>query len=154
MKDNKKTYRLVPGLAGLIAIIALFINKNGSYSLNIIILGICLLFTACMLLVYIIDRKHVKSKWLMPCAFFMFMCCITGFLDLYFKNSNINDKHILLILMPIELIGFLYTGTKLPLPMFNGEKEIKNVKRKIVFTICGLTVYELAILYGVLILHR
>ncbi|MCB2339077.1 hypothetical protein [Clostridium estertheticum] len=48
MKYNKKIYKLVPGLAGLLAITALVINKNGSYSLKMIILGIFLLFTTCM----------------------------------------------------------------------------------------------------------
>ena len=131
-----------------------YVNRDGSYLLNMIILGIFLLFTTCMVLVYIIGRKYVKSKWTVPCAFFMFLCLVTVFFNNYFKKNNINDKHIMLLLMPIALIGFLYTGSKLPLPMLNGEKEIKNVKRKIVFSICILTVYELAILYGILILHR
>jgi len=154
MKYNKKTYKLAPGLAGLLAITALFINKNGSYSLNMIILGILLLFTTCMLLVYIIGRKHIKSKWLMPGAFFMFLCLATVFFNNYFKKNNINDNHIMVLLMPIALIGFLYTGFRLQLPKLNGEKEIKNVKRKIILSICVLAVYELAILYGILILHR
>lgn len=157
---NKKVYGISSGTAGAIGIVIFYIARNGSYSANIIILGIFLVLVTLLLLLGIfaivmnfIKKKKIKSKIPLLGISYMWVLIVLEFIVEYFKEHNINNN-IPMSVMPLALIGFLYIGFKLQLSKLKTKKEIKSLKIKIIFCIAIISVFEIFMLYQTIILYK
>lgn len=158
--NKKKVYGISAGTAGAVGMVVFWIARDGSYSVNIIMLGIFLGFTTLLMLLGIfvivvnfIKKKKIKQKFLLLGIFSMWLLSLSEFIDEYLKMHNINDN-ITMCIMPLAFIGFLYIGVKIQLPKLNSEKERIGMKRKIGFVIVVMSVFEVFMLYQTIILHK
>jgi hypothetical protein len=145
MKENK--YRLPSIIVWTVMLIFFFAARYGSYSINMVILGIplCILIIATIL--SIIGRKNIKNKWTLPTLISLLSCYILAVSGEYIKNNHIKDKNITLTLYPIVLLVFLQLGLKCAIPTIKDEKRIKALKNQMLFGTVFLVIVELIILY-------
>lgn len=124
------------------------------YSARMIVGSILCIIILITLILFIIYRKKLKSKLLLPTTACLFLVGLIPLVDDYFKHNNINDKNIVVLIIPIVFLIFMRLVIALCLSNLNDDKEIKKAKRdRILFTyVC--VIVEIIVIYGVFIYHK
>lgn len=152
MKYGK--YKLPTGLVMGITIFFIIFYRFAPYSARMIVGSILCIIILITLIFFIIYRKKLKSKLVLPTTACMFLVGLIPLLDDYFQHNNINDKNIAVLIIPIVFLIFMRLVIALRLSNLNDDKEIKKAKRdRMLFTyVC--VIVEIIGIYGVFIYHK
>mgnify|MGYP001270283186 CR=1 FL=1 len=136
---------------GLILIFVLIIARYASYTMNTVVLGIMIFFIVLIVLMQIIFRKRINSKWMFLGTISMLLCGVIAFLSMYFQHNHINDSNITLVLSPIVMIILGQSAFRYRLSVADDKKRLDTEKKKITFGTALLIFAEIFILFMVFV---